>query len=364
VDLVLVGLLLALGLLDRYAAVVFPLAVITSVFFKRDHRGKMNRWQELFILVSISFAPLGIVMLRNASIEVGAVGRDAIYNPASVSDTLQDLIQAISVWTVPGRIEEPGRNTLAVAISLLWFCLISWGILKERRAEDKTASRRLNFQQVLYIFLVASILPPLVVNIFFSPGVLVDERVLSLAYIAGVILSVSLMKSIILSILRIFRSRFHAISIVGLVFRVGILAVGITLIALNAVHAIDWVRNAQDDGRGFASLFWQNSKVIEYLDKHPGEGILISNVPDAIIFLTGQSSVMMPDTTQGIKEVVFTSSSNNGDQETESVWIVYFRTRLNRSKVPGEVMLRTQLELEPIYGSESGSIYALSNQGQ
>ena len=253
VDLVLVGLLLALGLLNRYAAIAFPLTVFTSFFFTRDRMGKLRRWQELLIVASISFVPLGILMLRNALIEVGAVGRNMIYYPASVSVTLQDAIEAISVWAVPGRIRAPERYTVASVISLVWFCLISWGIVKARRAEHQTAPRWLNFQQVLYIFLVASILPPLVVNIFFSPGVLVDERVLSLAYIAGVILSVSLMKSIILSILRILRSRFHAISIVGLVFRVGILAVGITLIALNAVHAIDWVRNAQDDGRGFGS---------------------------------------------------------------------------------------------------------------
>jgi hypothetical protein len=149
-----------------------------------------------------------------------------------------------------------------------------------------------------------------------------------------------------------------------LLIRGGILAVGITLIALNAVHAIDWVRNAQDDGRGFASLFWQDSKVIEYLDEHQREAILISNVPDVIIFLTGQSSIMMPNTTEGIVELVPSNSSIREDQEPESVWIVYFRTRLNRSKVPSEVSITTDLELEPIYGSESGSIYALSNQGQ
>jgi hypothetical protein len=349
VDLVLVGLLLALGLLNRYAAVAFPLTVIISMFFIRDRRGKLNRWRELIIIASISFAPLGIVMLRNALIQVGAVGRQVIFSPASVSGALEDAIEVISVWIVPGRIKGPARNTLATAISLMWFCIISWGMVK---------------QQVLYIFLVASIIPPIAVNIFFSPGVLVDQRVLSLAYIAGVILSVSLMKSMILSILRILRSRVQAISFVGLLIRAGILVVGITLIALNAVHAIDWVRDAQDDGRGFASSFWQDSKEIEYLERHPREGFLISNVPDAIIFLTGQSSIMMPDSTQGIEELVSTSSSNNGDQNTEIVWIVYFRTRLNRSKVPGEVMLTTQLELEPIYGSESGSIYSLSSHSK
>jgi hypothetical protein len=57
-------------------------------------------------------------MMRNASIEVGAVGRDAIYNPASVSGTIQDAIEVISDWTVPGRIMEPGRYSLAIAISL------------------------------------------------------------------------------------------------------------------------------------------------------------------------------------------------------------------------------------------------------
>ena len=364
VDLVIVGLLLALGLLNRYAAVAFPLAVIISMFFIRDRRGKLNRWRELIIIALISFAPLGIVMLRNALIQVGAVGRHVIFSPASVSGALEDAIEVISVWIVPGRIEGPARNTLATAISLMWFCLISWGILKERRANIQVAMRGLNLQQILYIFLVTSIIPPLAVNIFFSPGVLVDQRVLSLAYIAGVLLSISLLNSVILTSLRILRTGVQEYSFVGLLIRAGILAVGLTLIALNAVHAIDWVRDAQDDGRGFASSFWQDSKEIEYLERHPREGFLISNVPDAIIFLTGQSSIMMPDSTRGIEELVSTSSSNNGDQKTEIVWIVYFRTRLNRSKVPGEVMLTTQLELEPIYGSESGSIYSLSTQSK
>jgi hypothetical protein len=236
--------------------------------------------------------------------------------------------------------------------------------VKERHVEYESASRGLNLQELIYIFLVASILPPLVVNIFFSPGVLVDQRVLSLAYIAGVLLSISLLNSMIFTSLQALRSRVQEFSFVGLLIRGGILAVGITLIALNAVHAIDWVRNAQDDGRGFASLFWQDSKVIEYLDEHQREAILISNVPDVIIFLTGQSSIMMPNTTEGIVELVPSNSSIREDQEPESVWIVYFRTRLNRSKVPSEVSITTDLELEPIYGSESGSIYALSNQGQ
>jgi hypothetical protein len=363
-DLVLVGLLLALSLLNRYAAIAFPLTVITSIFFTRNRIGKLPRWQELLILVSISFVPLGIVMMRNASIEVGAVGRDAIYNPASVSGTIQDAIEAISVWTIPGRVRAPERYTFAIVISLVWFCLISWGIVKERHVEYESASRGLNLQELIYIFLVASILPPLVVNIFFSPGVLVDQRVLSLAYIAGVLLSISLLNSMIFTSVQASRSRVQEFSFVGLLIRGGILAVGITLIALNAVHAIDWVRNAQDDGRGFASLFWQDSKVIEYLDEHQQEAILISNVPDVLIFLTGQSSIMMPNTTEGIVELVPSNSSIREDQEPESVWIVYFRTRLNRSKVPSEVSITTDLELEPIYGSESGSIYALSNQGQ
>jgi len=364
VDLVIVGLLLALGLLNRYAAVAFPLTVIISMFFIRDRRGKLNRWRELIIIASISFAPLGIVMLRNALIQVGAVGSHVIFSPASVSGALEDAIEVISVWIVPGRIKGPARNTLATAISLMWFCLISWGIVKERRAEYQAALRQLNLQQILYIFLVTSIIPPLAVNIFFSPGVHVDQRVLSLAYIAGVLLSISLMKSMILTLLRNLRAGVELNSLMRAMILVGILVVGITIIALNAVHAIDWVRDAQDDGRGFASSFWQDSKEIEYLERHPREGFLISNVPDAIIFFTGQSSIMMPNTTEGIVDLVTTNSFKREDQEPESVWIVYFRTRLNLLKVPGEVALATHLELEPIYGSESGSIYSLTTHTQ
>jgi hypothetical protein len=364
IDLILTGLLLALGLLNRYAAIAFPLTVIVSLFFIRKRPGGLRRWQEFIIVFLISFAPLGIVVLRNASLEVGVVGRNAIFNPAGLSVTLQDAVEAISYWTVPGRIKAPERGTFATIISLVWFLLISRGIVKEYRAARQTAPGRSNLQLILYIFLLASSIPPLGVNLFFSPGVLVDKRVLSLAYIAGVLLSVSLMWSMVLSILNTLKSKVRTTFYVPLLFRFGILVVGMTIIALNAVHAMEWVRDSQDDGRGFASSFWQDSKEIEYLDRHPMKGILISIVPDAIILFTGRTSIMMPDSAQGIEELVSKSMSNNGDQDTQRIWIVYFRTRLNRSKVPGEVEIATRLELEPIYGSETGSIYALSYLSQ
>jgi hypothetical protein len=197
----------------------------------------------------------------------------------------------------------------------------------------------------------------MLVNIFFSPGVHVDERILSLAYISGVLLTVPIIGAF-------FRQHFQSentlpdIKFNSFLSQGALTVAASVIVAMNVIHAVDWIRNAHLDGRGFASLSWQESSVMEFVKRAESSHFLISNVPDAVYFLTGKPAAMMPKTSIDIVNLGRTKSSEYPSQGID-VWLVYMRTRLRRDEVPSEVDLQRQLSLKPVYGDQGGSIYLL-----
>jgi hypothetical protein len=359
VDLVGIGLLLSMGMLIRYAAIVFPLTVGLIIYIFPRRIKLWERSKRLLIILLFIAIPQLILMLRNRGLETGIVGRTFRIDPTPLGWMTEDIIDVIRSWTVPGRIEPNPANTVAVLILFFWLVMTSMILFKQKRIIKGDISSALIVPLSLFIFTLLSIIPIILVNLLFSPGVHVDKRILSLAYCSGTLLSI-ILYTIELSNLSkdgsILKDRRKIYSLLPMFAIAGAF---LLIIVMNAIHATDWIRNAHSDGRGFAHYGWQESKVIDYIDEKDNLPTMISNVPEVIYFFTGKRAVMMPASTSEIEEVARSFEIGDHQDSPNFVWIVYFRTPLRRHSVPSEVQISQELEVFPVYGWDEGSIYSL-----
>lgn len=343
--LVLSGLLFSAAVLIRYAALSFFAAALIMYLGSMRPRFSKAWLTDLGLLILTGLVPMILWSLRNRLVSSSALGRDLIFNLAGIGLTTEEIVETASTWLIPGRIGEPIRLWLSAAGILLWLAFILYIWRSRRTKENHSQKNYLVVSLLTYVLLYPLML--FAVNVVFTPGIHVDGRVLTLPYIAGLMLTLMVAPEVF----RTDRYRGPAKFLAVLV-----MAGPVLLILMNAVHTIDWVRDANRRGLGYASRSWHESRVIGYLQEDRTDAYIISNVPEAIYFWTGRRSAMMPGTNAEIRSLA-EQARDFGDQD--EAWIVFFRGGMRRFSTPNERALRLTLPLDPIYGWDEGSIYAL-----
>jgi hypothetical protein len=356
--LVLAGLMVSAAIMCRYAAVAFLIAGAGVLLLPLAGARAGRRVQNGLIFSAIGLLPMALWMMRNALLAGSAFNRLVEVNTAILPVIVVDGFGVLIDWLSPGRLPQLVRSLLTLGVLGIWLFLAARGMRAHIAELHSNIGRRSYLPELLVGFLLAHLIPIVAVNIFFSPGVHVDERVLLPAYVAGVSLSVVLLaRFFTLSLFRwggrsdIWLSATWA----GLI---GIFAAAALIIYMNGVHTLDLVSGYHRDGIGYATSDWQASPIINYLRTHTEQVLLMSNGPDIIYFLTGRQAMMLPGTSEEIsraaKEYV-----DHPDCEIDPVWIIYFRERLRRFEVPSERAIAASLRLRPVFGNDTGSIYCI-----
>lgn len=138
-------------------------------------------------------------------------------------------------------------------------------------------------------------------------------------------------------------------------------------VGFQLVHTGKWTQGAYNKGLGYASRSWRDSSEIKYIKDLPVDALIYSNGPDAIYFLTDRRTKLLPGNVQDVYTLSYVERSSIDNMKDDLLrqggYIVYFRGITWRETLK-ENELHQLMNLEPIFGTESGSIFTLEEVGQ
>jgi 4-amino-4-deoxy-L-arabinose transferase-like glycosyltransferase len=89
------------------------------------------------------------------------------------------------------------------------------------------------------------------------------------------------------------------------------------LVIPNARQSIQLANSLNREGEGFTSRTWQDSKLIAAVRQLPEGTPIITNAPDAIIFLTGRPTYWIPEIMRGLESPEFSTFGEHPERSEE-----------------------------------------------
>ncbi|MGE5301687.1 MAG: hypothetical protein ACM3TN_00065, partial [Alphaproteobacteria bacterium] len=268
------GLNIALSCLTRYAGVAFLGTATLGIFFLNGHNRK-KRVADTITLLTLASLPLMLWALRNYSLAGSAANRVAAFHPPGVADLITAL-NSVCLWFFPAGV-------LAVPVWARAALLIGFVLLLLR------FGKTVGFSQTPLFKLACMLLPGygiflLAARSFFDNAINFDTRILSPAYIAAMMVMVSIVTRWLKT--KIFGSQ----SASRFVFY--LLVIGIS--GAQTTGGVAWWRLSYIDGIGFAGRAWRNSELIKFVNNVKSSTVVFTNVPDILYMLTGRLTAMIP----------------------------------------------------------------------
>jgi hypothetical protein len=332
--------LAGLAFLTRYAGI----ALVAAGALALVANGASRRWRGLleaaiFSVAAVLPAGLWIAWAR------GTHGR------GSEGDVVLHLFHGrylargaanIFEWVIPDAVPWPlGAMGIVGAVTLL-----VWA----RREPD----RRPRLPLICAIFVVTYLAVLLLDRLLLDASALLDKRFLFPLHLVAIVG--------LLALVRIRGGGRQALD------RVTVVVVS-ALVLLQVGAGAAWVRDSIDDGGarrgGYSASQWRDSSVVADIGSLPPAVPVYTNGPDAIWFLTGRSTKMLP-----AEEDYLTGETNPryGAQvaamasrlRAEHGVIVYFPAIRSRHSLPTVADLRRVFPLQEVVSDPVGRIYAPS----
>ncbi len=347
--LLLVGASLSAGLAitTRYAGLtILPPIIITILFL--DVAPLKTRIRRCLIIVGIGIFPLALWLLRNRMLAGSAANRSLAFHPLKRSE-FNDMANALVAFWAPFS----GSAYLKIVFLFFGACLVLTGIVlafKNRRCEQ---SERINagMQMFAAVFITTYLLFLCAYNSFMDPAVGLSTRVLSPVYAPAIIL-------VICVAYKLSRSRTRV------PLWPGFLVLSFALIAINAKHAVSFAVERHNDGSGYASRAWADSRSIEYLRNSSEVRTIYSNGIDAVYFLTKKEALRIPakiDPTTGKSNLDFERDINSMRNELlqNRAVLVYLDKITWRWYLPTKDELNNFYKLPVLIQLDDGTIYGI-----
>lgn len=277
--IVLAGFMAGLAVATRYVGIVlFPTIVIAFILLK--NRSAYLKMKDLAIFVGLASLPLAYCIIRNILVARSATNREFAHHPFDLGH-VKSMIYTIGNFALPIPI-SPWIKTICVAIAVILLfsgisiLYIKGNINRNAQSVDVVFSLICLVYSVTYVVLLFFSLS------FFDAHTPLDNRILLPVIFPLAIASIIVARSLSRELNR--RSIWHVFAL--LVF---------SIVSVNVIPAMETAVDIHIHGRGYTSRIWSNSEIIAYLsgDAHGGRTIY-SNAPDAIRFLAGKESVMIP----------------------------------------------------------------------
>ena len=361
--LLISALCLGLALITRYAAFAFMAAgILALITYHRGGRlGRKLAVSGGFIMLSI--IPMLVWIYRNLSLTGSSINRTIRLNNNAVKQ-LEFGLFVVSDWILPGRISGEIREWIAGLFLIGWLiAAIIYGKMRFTKGIQSSHTIRVSYMsQILVSFVLCYFFMLIIGKLFLEPGFPINSRVFVLPYIAIVILCVGMASEALRKGRRRTRYRVNG----ERKYWEFSISVFVLLIVIWAgfliVHTVKWVENAHQNSKGYASQAWRASPEINFIKDLPKDTLIYSNGSDVILFLTGRATKLLPG---GVEDVHSPSDAEltaieemKSDIRSLSGYIVYFREIAWRRTLT-ESQLHRFLELDPVFGTESGSIFTL-----
>lgn len=278
--LLLIGSALSasLALTTRYVGItILPPMLLTILIL--ENKPLRGRIRDCLILAGVGMLPLAAWLLRNLVVADSTANRSIAFHPMGFSD-IQILVNSLLVFWVP----FVGNFYLKMILFFLFVGLVLSGIvlaLKDNARHKEGVNIYAGTHMLAAVFVTTYLLFLFAYNSLTNPAVDLGSRVLSPAFVFGIILVVSVMDRL--------RRFGHRRSLWW-----GFLVLTFALVSVNALYAVSFAVQRHGDGSGFTSRMWASSESIEYVKTLSAARITYSNGIDAIYFLAGREALRIP----------------------------------------------------------------------
>ena len=356
------ALCLGLAFITRYAAFPFVASGILALimYYRGERLGRKLAVSGGFIVLSI--IPMLFWVYRNLSLTGSSISRTIQLRGGALKQ-LEPGLLVVSDWILPGRIPGEIREWIAVLSLIGWLvAAIIYGRTKFKNGIYSAQTVRVSYiSQILVFFVLCYSFMLIVGKFFLEPSFPINGRVFTLPYIAIVIVCAGMTYEALRKI------KWRARELENKERRSWEYSIYLALIMIilwagfQIVHTAKWVDNAHQDSKGYASQAWRASPEINFIRDLPKDTLIYSNGSDVILFLTGKATKMLPE----VKDILYPSNAERiaivemeSDIRSQGGYIVYFRGITWRLTL-SEWQLHRLLELAPVFGTETGSIFTL-----
>jgi hypothetical protein len=342
--LIAASIVVVLAGMTRYVGFIL-LGVVSLCIVLLSKYQLLKRIIHAGIVIFIFITPMLIWMIRNMMISNSLVNRNITYHPVKFRQ-IEGAVATISSWFfIPTGVSFSLKAFLIICIfSLLFIILVimirQFGIY----------SHLIRIPLVCTIFLFLYTLGLIAAILFVEANLPFSHRMLFPFYVVLGIASITL-----------GRNAFHLVKKPKWPMVLTVMVLGAFLIAQGKTMAQE-LRIFTENGEGFTGKKWKSSKAMEFIRRLPDNTIIYSNGPEAIEFLTGRQTKMIPSkrtTTSNEQNVRFSKelAAMMRDLVHSKGYLVYFDLIAWRGYIPAVEELNPYGKLESIYRAWDGTVY-------
>lgn len=339
------ALFIGFGLLTRYAGMALVLtAMATIILFAKPLTRKIT---DFLVFSVISLFPMLLWLIRNSLVAGTATSRSIAFHPIGKSHLWQ-AFYTLSNWI---GIPDNASNILrmgAWAVIIAVFGYVFWAVNHTIRIPKNISDFvertppiiriMLTFLVIYAVFLVISIS-------FLDANTPLDNRILSPAYAAGLIVLLYVIDR----------------SIDVLQWSVGtamIVAMIVLLMITSTLKSSQILSESYRVGMGFSNQRWQQSSLWSEIRTFSSNTIIYSNVPEVVYIYTDRPTLHIPKEflkTQGIANPNYALelAQMNDELTTGGGILVYFDQLSGRTSTKEDIQ---SLTLKAVFEDAEGSI--------
>ena len=265
----------AMAFLARYAGLALVATGAVGLLLQ-SKQGWRDRSKATTLFLAIACLPMILWLIRNMAAVGSATNRVLTFHPPTV-EHLKSAADTLSTWCLPaGGFPEVALLALGTVLGLCLARLVG----AARRAVDARPLSSLSC--VLSAFILSYVSLILASLTFLDAQIPLNDRILSPAYIGGLILASCLW------------GRLAGSGRIGRTGRGAGMVLWAVLFVLHSHNAVSWFGRLYDGGLGYSSIAWRDSGLVRYVNASDDRTPIFTNAPDAIYALMGRPAYMIP----------------------------------------------------------------------
>lgn len=338
---------IALASLARWAGLPFIFSGTLGVLFfsKKTYR---KRIIDTSVFAVVSFLPIALFMIRNILLTGGTSDARIYFHPVTMNH-LANMLKTFSHWLLP-------TEQIPLMIMMLFLIILVIGLpafFHKKNYEKHYADAYLiKIMHLLAINIIVYIMFIIVCISSADASIPLNYRILIPVYVLGLIF-------IVCGGYQMVRSAEQ-----NRIIKVASIAICVMFAGCYLISGTQEIVYNHNEGQGYASRVWKESEIIQNVKKLPRGIIIYTNGKDAMSFLAGRSSLIIPEEVKRKTLKVNSQYSSEMAIMKERIKknngvLVYFDSITWRWYLPQISELERQLHLKLVTKCADGAIYKI-----
>ena len=275
----------ACGMLTRYTGSVLIVCCVLAILIL--HGGpKKQKFFETGVFAGVALLPIGAWALRNYSLASSATNRTFVKHVVDLVEISREILDVLFAWIVPTLLSHWLETAIILATGIVIAMYLFW----QSRVQGEEHERDVSLAALLFVYPPIYLAQLLISLSFFDASTPIDDRILSPIFFTSSLL--------ILSLLSTIKSRR------------GYALFGSGVLVLTLLHPLPsgigksqrLVNTYREDGRGFTSRTWQESRLVEWIRSSDPDSLIVTNEAMPVRFLTNLTTYQIPEQWDPVKD--------------------------------------------------------------